>query len=176
MFIRYFSHRSHSLLVMTQVRVYCNSDVCMILMAEAIASYLDLLKSNLLTCDDACKRIWCNKLMCDSLSPFWVILLTLDSWKPLSYQGTEYLLSFLFTQALSNAKLFCPVVMGSPQETVGLERLLAHFNLLVPWFYIFQFCMVGAKDNIIKGNFKIGQKINIKDGFETSQEDKSGII
>lgn len=33
------------------------SDVCRILKAEAVASYLDLLQSNLLTCYDDCKRI-----------------------------------------------------------------------------------------------------------------------
>lgn len=42
---------------MSQMHVYYISDVCMILMAEAKASYLDLLKSNLLTCYDVCKRI-----------------------------------------------------------------------------------------------------------------------
>lgn len=42
---------------MSQMYVYYVSNVCAILMAEAKASYLDLLKSNLLTCYDVCKRI-----------------------------------------------------------------------------------------------------------------------
>lgn len=39
---------------MSQMCVYYVSNVCVILMAEAKASYLDLLKSNLLTCHDVC--------------------------------------------------------------------------------------------------------------------------
>lgn len=52
-----FSHRSHFLPIMSQMHVYYISDVYMILMAKAKASYLDLLTSNLLTCYDVCKRI-----------------------------------------------------------------------------------------------------------------------
>lgn len=121
-FICYFSHRSHSLLIMTQVRVYYISDVCMILMAKAIASYLALLKSNLLTCDDGCKRIWCNKLMCDSLSPFWVILLTLDSWKPLSYQGTEWLLSFFIYPVSQQCKIILSCCYGFTTRDSGVRE------------------------------------------------------
>lgn len=51
------SHRTHFLPIMSQMYVYYVSNVCAILMAEAKASYLDLLKSNLLTCYDVCKRI-----------------------------------------------------------------------------------------------------------------------
>lgn len=35
--------------------------------------------------------------------------------------------------------------------------------------------MAGAKDHIIKVNFKIGQKINMKNGSETSRGNESGI-
>lgn len=35
--------------------------------------------------------------------------------------------------------------------------------------------MVGAKDHIVEVNFKLGQKINMKNGFETSKGDGRGI-
>lgn len=36
--------------------------------------------------------------------------------------------------------------------------------------------MLGVKDHVIKVNFKIGQKINMKDQFETSKEYESETI
>lgn len=59
---------------------------------------------------------------------------------------------------------------------MGLERLLAYSNLTSPDHTFPHFCSIVAKDHIVKVNFKIGQKINIKDGFQTSQENERGII
>lgn len=53
-----FTHRSHFLPGMSQMPVYFVSNVSVIPVAEVKASYLDFLKSHLLTCYDVCKRIW----------------------------------------------------------------------------------------------------------------------